>query len=156
MIHLNEEAILYAVSMCKRRSRYQVGIVTSSIRVIPRIEEMIMSSLRELNIFSNIRYSGFSTGREFWFDNGSYICIISNSCNLRGKKAHLLVVDEYIDYEMYQEKYRPIECLEDIEAQVRHLDAVKWVKNDWLIPNPFYNERETADVSEDEFLKIIS
>lgn len=160
MIYLNQEAILYAVSMCKSRRGYQVGIVSANVREIPYIERMIMSCLKELNVGSATRTSRFCYNLDFLFENGSHIYLISDSSNARGKKAHLLVVDEYIDYRRCQEIYRPIECLEDIEAQVHYFDRVndtqKWVNDGWIIKNPFVSEKEVADVSEDEFLKIIS
>ena len=162
MIYLNDEAILYAISMCRRRRGYKVGIVTGSMRNIPHISDMIMYCLRECLRDSNtyvVTGSRISPNLDVSFENGSRIFIIPHSGAARGQRAHLLVVDENIDYERYQQTYRHIECLEEIEAQVRHhdrVDTVQWFNRDWFAPHPLTHEKEISDVSEDEFLKVIA
>lgn len=161
MIYLNDEAILYAISMCRRRRGYKVGIVTASMRDIPYIRDMIMSCLREYRMESSPYFyeSRMNPDIDIRFENGSQIRLIPHSGQARGHKAHLLVVDENVDYERLQEIYRPIECLEDIEARRRYYDRVdmsQWFSRNWFTAPTSSVKEDIEEVSEDEFLKVIS
>lgn len=153
MIYLNDEAILYAISMCRRRRGYIVGIALSSMRQLNSISHMIMSCMREYRVKRECYF--IASDIDIRFDNGSRIYLLPVFGHARGNRVHLLIVDENIDYGKCQEIYRPIECLEDIEAQRRC--EIRANMDEWFITSsPFNLEKEIPDVVECDFLKVLS
>ncbi len=170
MIYLNEESLQYAISMCRRRSRYKVGIALYSRRQIHELRDMIGRILqmpthddfmiRASEVLSESPYL------DIRFENGSSIRVIPHSGAARGYRAHLLIADERMRSEDYLDTYRHVECLEEMEYQ----------RERWVRRNPIFSEtfswnregcrfemdeearldREYEDVSEEALMKILS
>lgn len=152
MIHLNDEAIRYGVSMCESRPRYKVYIATTARR-----RNEVFISLYSAIEGKDCAIRKSNLHMEAIFPNGSYIRTIPATDNSRGYRAHLLIVDDDADQEIIDYVLRPHEILEDID---RHMEKVNTAYRDVSFKDEFNvtytdNTDEIADVSQDDFLKIL-
>ena len=162
MIHLNDDAIKYAISMCRSRSNYKVGIVSRPISM-KYIRNVLTNNIDEGEC--HIRRNG-GNFIQVAFVNGSYIQTIPASDNARGHRAHLLLIDNTIDRNIVDNVFRHIEILEDVDEINRYnnenanahrgLTAEHIFFDEFIMTIPDdYLEDHTADIDEDEFMKIL-
>lgn len=163
MLWLSDEAIKYAISMCRKRQGYKVGLALSQSRVNRNyVKECIRVGLGTTDDFRAINIGDVLTIN---FHNGSRIETMSSRNNVRGKRFHLLIADENISDEFYSELRGHYEILGDIERQEwrtrRYPNTL--TREDLLSTHnwecEFFqedNNREIADVSESEFMEILN
>lgn len=151
MLLLSKAAIDYAVEECRRRDEYSVVIVILSRTVL---EDTLNNLKRTRDKYDDVRIDKRMNGGIVYFNNGSRIRIIPASNNARGLIAHLLIIDEDIDYELVRSVFYPIERLEQ-QRLYR-----KWINRD--LGKITYEENtecdmevEVEDVIEKDFLKVI-
>lgn len=163
MLWLSDEAIEYAVAKCRRERGYKIGIALNSRAKHNDVELCLRACLRDSDDF-RVRRGGSNMMIEF--HNGSYIKVISASDNARGNRLHLLIADEDINDEVLSCVLRPCEILESIERQRRrNTDTFRAeylsrsMQTTGLWAREFLNiddNMEVADVSEEEFMKILN
>lgn len=168
MLYLSEEAMDYAMAMCKRNRGYRVVIVTSSEQRKEFILHYIGGS-RDWN--PQRRMIHYYHPQYAELDNGSVIDIVSASENARGRRAHLVIVDDEVSDELINSVFRPIEILEQVERRQRRYEYEEFdINRLWAahantrwtitIPSDDEEEPETEDenesiVSEDELMKVL-
>jgi len=166
MLYLSEEAINYAMAICARKSRYTVVIATSTEEKRLSILQYIAGS-RE---WSPDRIGGGISKFAEW-QNGSVVRITPLSENVRGTRAHLVIVDEEADDEIINAVFRPMEILEQVERRQRQYQYEEFDINRlweahantrWTITIPSTDEEEAEAedetepiVSEDELMKVL-
>lgn len=150
MIHLNDEAIRYGVSMCESRPRYKVYIATTAQRR-NEVFRLLYSAIDGKDCA--IRKSNLHM--EAIFSNGSYIRTIPATANARGYRAHLMIIDDYADQEIIDRVLRPHEILEDVDRHREELRLRYEVNIEDELERHFSNAEEVPDVSQDEFMKIL-
>lgn len=158
MLWLSDEAIEYAVSKCRNERGYKVGIALNSRGKYSDVELCIRRCLRDADIFE-LRRS--TNNMEIKFHNGSYIKVIPASDNSRGHRFHLLVPDKDISDEVLNCVLRPCETLKSIERQ-RHrrynsdIFEKEYICNWVTAADNADNDKDYADVPEDEFMEILN
>ncbi len=152
MIHLNDEAIRYGVSMCESRPRYKVYIATTAQRR-NEVFRLLYSAIDGKDCV--IRKSNLHM--EAIFSNGSYIRTIPATANARGYRAHLMIIDDYADQEIIDRVLRPHEILEDVDRYREKINTSRSEMNIWDEVGAMFlnNIEEVPDVSQDEFMKIL-
>lgn len=160
MLWLSDEAIEieYAVSKCRSERGYKVGIALNSRAKYKEVELCIRRCLRDTDDFK-LRRS--TNNMEIEFHNGSYIKVIPASDNSRGYRYHLLILDEYISDEVLNCVLRHCEIPESIERQrYRRYNSDVFEKEyicNWVMSaDNADNDKDYADVSEDEFMEILN
>lgn len=151
MLLLSKAAVDYAVEECRIRDEYSVVIVILSRTVL---EDTLNNLKHTRDKYDDVRIDKRMNGGIVYFNNGSRIRIIPASNNTRGLIAHLLIIDEDIDYELVRSVFYPIERLEQ-QRLYR-----KWINRD--LQEITYDEdtecdmgEKVEDVIEKDFLKVI-
>lgn len=158
MLWLSDEAIEYAVSKCRNERGYKVGIALNSRAKYSDVELCIRRCLRDTDVFE-LRRS--TNNMEIKFHNGSYIKVIPASDNSRGHRFHLLVPDGDISDEVLNCVLRPCEILESIERQSHRrynsdIFEKEYICNWVTAANNADNDKDYAEVPEDEFMEILN
>lgn len=164
MIWLSDEAIEYAFAKCRSERGYKIIVAVSNRHKQQNVEYALRRNIRDTDEFNKVLRCGGNILIEF--KNGSYIKVIPAVENARGYKCHLLIVDEYVDDEIINCVFKPMEILEEIER--RRWKEYACFKPKYACFKPEYaclwehvfpnidNDEEIADVSEEEFMKILN
>ncbi len=115
MIYLNDDAIKYAVSICRERPNYKVGIITAGIAKIQSVYDVLRCTVDECDC----RMRKSINSIQITFNNGSTIIVVHASENMRGYKMHLLIIDEFVDDRIVEQVLLFIESLEDYDRGKR-------------------------------------
>lgn len=167
MLWLSGEAIEYAVAKCRREPGYKVGIALNSRAKHNEVEMCLRGCLRDTD---ELRIRRSVCNMMIEFHNGSYIKVISASDNARGNRLHLLIADEDINDEVLDCVLRRCEILESMERQRRrYAENLRTEFRAEYLSRPmeptglwereFFNtndDKDFADVSESEFMKILN
>jgi hypothetical protein len=158
MIYLNEDAIKYAISICKSKQNYKVGIVINTIK-IDYVKSILLDLLKDEDC--HIRRNG-GNFIQVQFNNGSLIRSIPASNNARGFRVHLLIIDDDVDRNIVNVVFKPLQIDYDIMYRetanaVTGFTADRIFFDEFVItfPDEDVDENETAYIDEDEFMKIL-
>lgn len=105
---LSDDELQYAVQKCLNNAGFRVVIAfnTSARRNNALIEiQRILTDRNDYRIRSS--HYGFSVE----FQNGSYLSSVTATEGARGRRCHLLVVDEAIDRRIVYEVLKPLETM---------------------------------------------
>lgn len=116
MLYYSKAALRYAFDRCLERERYKVGIATSHRHQAANILlDMIKNiSPSEVQVLLLTKHNPCVR-----FSNGSEISFIPQNESARGRKLHLLIVDEDVESQFLQCVLRPMEILEYMERSER-------------------------------------
>lgn len=159
MLWLSDEAIEYAVKICRRKQNYKVGIVLQNELRILDLEDCLRDCLRDREDFQIHRSRGCLM---IEFCNGSYIKTMLATNNSRGHRVNLLIADENIDDEILDYVFRYCETLDNIERRNQRYSntlAREEVLSYYHWGREFFyedNDEEIADVSESELMKLLN
>lgn len=105
MIDLTKSALVYAANMCEELPGYRIAIAVPSVDAVNTIFNIVSTRIEDDKADFHIS----KTHSSILFSNGSCIDIFVGNESCRGKKAHLLIVDEAIDKEIVNCVLRPME-----------------------------------------------
>lgn len=105
MIDLTRSALVYAANICEELPRYRIAIAVPSMDAVNNIVNIVSMNIEDDKADFHIS----KTHSSILFSNGSCIDIFVGNENSRGKRAHLLIVDEAIDKELVSCVLRPME-----------------------------------------------
>lgn len=152
MIHLNREAIQYAASMCRNQPRYKVYVA-----VTPRRKKAAFKMIIDVTKNEECEIKESINSMIVMYKNGSCIGVVPAAINSRGHRAHLLVVDDYVDPKIIDAVLRRIEILENVDGfgLAKRGDGQVAFKDEFIFYDRENNERNIEDVDETEFIKMI-
>lgn len=164
MLYLSEEAINYAMAICARKSRYRVVIAATTEGKRDNILRYIAGSHERSPDRIGRGISKFAE-----WQNGSVIKIVPVNERIRGIRAHLVIVDEDIDYETINIVFNGMETLEQAERRQQRyeefdINRLQTTNTEtiWTITIPSNDEEEPEVedeaeliVSEDELMKVL-
>lgn len=155
MIYLNDDAIRYAISICREKPYYIVGIVAANAERRQLVFKILLESLRE----HDYRIHRSRDNVQVYFNNGSKIRTIKASDNARGYKSHLLLIDSDINHEIIDCVLRPLEIPELYELKMCGVDFEEFrVRETDLIKDEFvcmFQDDGVDIVDEEEFFNIL-
>ena len=134
MLCLSDEAIKYAISMCRKRQGYKVGLALSQSRVNRNyVKECIRVGLGTTDDFRAINIGDVLTIN---FHNGSRIETMSSRNNVRGKRFHLLIADEKISDEFFLNLEGTMKFLEILKDKNGEPDVIQTLLQEKICCRP--------------------
>ena len=130
MIFLSDSAIKYSVNICTERSNYRVGIAIYDPNIKIHVQNQICDICGKLGDGLVQRIVGQKHNFRVDFENGSNIRFLNTTGSSRGVKTHLLVLDEGIPYELW-DNVRRTEVLDMMEyfhgaRNLRTTENMRW------------------------------
>lgn len=162
MIYLSEEAIDYAIQMCVNHAGYKVIVVCSSrSRSYVKVE-----LLSRVNVSKDINIQQSCGNLSVRWTHGSSILLFSGEGNIRGSRAHLLIIDKNISPECSY-RWLPMETLgyEDFSdrtlPEFQHEYQCLWKvtipdsDNEMICKSQEDDAENVVDISESDLMKIL-
>lgn len=166
MLYLSEAAIDYAITMCATRPMYRVVIATATEQKGQDVLQYIAGS-RERSPYRIRR--GIDKFAEW--QNGSVISTINANYCARGRRAHLVIIDDNISDEVVDTVFRRMEILESVDRNRRRfeeeydLNRLRTEQGEilWSVVIPEYEEENNSEqesesniiISENELMKVL-